>query len=332
MTTPLRWGIAGPGAIAAEMAAALTTSDEAEIVAVGSRSGERARRFAEDHGIARAHGSYADLFADDEVDVVYVATPHSSHAELTIAALDAGRHVLCEKPLGLDAGQVRAMADASRRADRFLMEAMWTWFLPPILEVRRRVAEGEIGRLRSIDADFCLAIDGPEGRHHDPALGGGALLDLGIYPVALAQLMAGPPETVRAVGQLGTTGVDVNLAAVLSHADGVVTTLRTGLEAAGTYAAHLVGTEGVIRIDAPFWCPTSFRVTPTGGPMERVDLPHAGLAHEAAHVTARIRDGHLRSDVIPLSASLILAETLDEIRQQVGVRYPHEAPMGRSGA
>ncbi|MGY6500946.1 MAG: Gfo/Idh/MocA family protein [Acidimicrobiales bacterium] len=332
MTTRLRWGLAGPGAIAGEMAAALATLDDAVAVAVGSRSLDRAERFASEHGIERAHGSYEELFADDAVDIIYVATPHSSHADLTIEALRAGRHVVCEKPLGLDAGQVRAMADASRRADRFLMEAMWTWFLPPILEVQRRLADGEIGRLRSIDADFCLAIEGPDGRHHDPALGGGALLDLGIYPVALAHLVAGPPTDVRALGQLGPTGVDVNLAAVLSHDDGVVTTLRTGLEAAGTYTAHLVGTEGIIRLDAPFWCPTSFRVTTADGRSERIDAPHQGLAHEAAHAMARIRDGHLRSDVIPLSASLALAETLDEIRRQVGVRYPHETRARRAGA
>lgn len=325
MTAPLRWGLAGPGSIAAEMAAALATLDDALVSAVGSRSSERAERFASDHGIARAHGSYEALFADDEVDIVYVAAPHSAHADLTIAALAAGRHVLCEKPLALDAVQVQTMTEAARRADRFLMEAMWTWFLPPILEVKRRVDDGEIGRLRSIDADFCLAVAGPEGRHHDPALGGGALLDLGIYPIALAQLFAGTPTDIRALGHLGTTGVDVNLAAVLSHEDGVLTTLRTGLDAAGTFTAHLVGSTGIIRIDAPFWCPTSYRISRVDGASERVEVLHGGLAHEAAHAMARIRDGHRESDVIPLSASLALAETLDEIRAQVGVRYPHEA-------
>lgn len=320
--SPLRWGVAGPGAIASAMARALRHVDGAELVAVGSRSAERATAFADRFDVPRRHDSYEALFADDEVDLVYVATPHSSHHELTLAALAAGRHVLCEKAFAVNARQAREMVEAARSADRFLMEAMWTWFLPPIVELRRRLAAGEIGQVRAFEANFSIAVPGPTGRHHELALAGGALLDLGVYPVALSRFLLGPPVEVRAAGHLGPTAVDVNLGVVASHPDGAVSVFHTGLEARSSHWAEIVGTEGVVRIDPPFWGTTGFTVDRHDGEPERVEVPHHGLAHEAAHAVERIRAGFGESDVISLDTSIEIMATLDEIRRQVGVTYP----------
>jgi len=311
---PIRWGIAGPGWIGGRMVEALRTLPDAEVVAVGSRSADRAAEFASRYGVPHAHGTYDDLFADADVDVVYLAGPHSTHRDQALAALAAGRHVVCEKAFALDAVQAREMVGAARGAGLFLMEAMWTWFLPPIVEICRRIAEGEIGRIRALRADFAIAVTGDQGRHRNPDLGGGALLDLGVYPVSLAHLLLGPPRQVVALGELGPTGVDTNLGAVLEHADGALTTMYTGLDAPSGMSAEIVGTEGLIRLDPPFWCTESFLVDRHDAPTTRVDMPHAGLAHEAAHAMDRIRAGELESDVISLDQSISVMETLDRIR------------------
>lgn len=319
---PLRWGIAGPGWIGEQMVAALATLPDAEVVAVGSRSTARAESFAAHHGIPHAHGSYDALFDDDDIDIVYVAGPHNTHRDLSIGALRAGRHVVCEKPIALDAHQAGEMADAARAADRFLMEAMWTWFLPPIIDIGRRIASGEIGKVRALQADFALKATDETGRHRDPALGGGGLLDLGIYPVSLGHLLLGAPTRVVALGEIGPTGVDTNLGAVLEHANGALTVLYTGLDGASGWRAEVVGTEGVIRLAPPFWCTTAFTVDRHDGQPERVEMPHGGLAHEAAHAMDRIRAGARESDLIPLATSVSVMQTVDEIRGLVHGQAP----------
>jgi predicted dehydrogenase len=320
MTPVLRWGIAGPGWIGGRMVEALRTLPDAEVVAVGSRDVGRARGFADRHGISVAHGSYEDLFADANVDIVYLAGPHSTHRDQAVAALVAGRHVVCEKAFALDARQAREMADAARAAQRFLMEAMWTWFLPPIIEIRRRIAAGEIGQVRALRADFAIHVLGDEGRHRNPELGGGALLDLGVYPVSLGHLLLGPARRVAALGELGPTGVDTNLGAVLEHDHGALTVLYTGLDASSGMAAEIIGTGGIIRLEPPFWCTEAFVVDRHDGRPERVEMPHAGLAHEAAHAMDRIRSGAVESDVIALDDSIAVMSTLDQIREQVAPR------------
>ena len=322
MPEPLRWGVAGPGSIAGTMATALGKLDDAEVVAVGSRSPERAAAFAERHGIRRAHGTYDDLFADPDFDIVYVATPHSAHCEMTTAALEAGKHVLCEKAFALNAAEARQMAATARRCGRFLMEGMWTWFLPPIIEMQRRIDAGEIGDVRVIQANFGFALPGETGRHRELALAGGALLDLGVYPLALTRLLLGPPDTIRAVGHLGPTDVDVNLGIVLGHPNGAVGVLHAGLDAYTSLTAEIDGTAGIITLAPPFWGTEELTVNRHDGKPETVAGRHDGLAHEAAHVMARIRAGHLESDVLPLDTTVSMMETLDEIRAQIGMRYP----------
>ena len=322
-TTPLRWGIASTGGIAAAMVRALATLPDAEVVAVGSRTQEAADEFAARFDVPRAHGSHADLCADDGVDVVYVASPHSHHRDMTIAALDAGRHVLCEKAFALNAGQAREMVDAARRNERFLMEAMWMWFIPAVVEAKRRVDTGAIGEVVAVHADFSLPIRDENGRHRRADLAGGALLDLGIYPLSIARFLLGEPTEVRALGRLTGQGVDDVLGAVLQFPSGAVATLSTTLEGMGHHDARIVGTEGSMVIDAPFWHSDAVSIT-SDGTTERIEIPNGGLAHEAAHAMERVRGGHLESDVLPLATTLANMELMDEIRRQVGVVYPEE--------
>ncbi len=321
---PIRWGIAATGKIAASMYEALNSLPDATVTAVGSRSPEAAASFAARFGIPRAHGTYDDLFADPDVDIVYVASPHSHHHQMTIAALDAGKHVLCEKAFAVNAGQAREMVDAARRNDRFLMEAMWTWFIPAVVEVRRRVAAGEIGEPTIVDADFGIRVTDLDGRHHRPDLAGGALLDLGIYPISFARYLLGEPVGVSARGTLTAAGVDATVAGAVSFAGGGVGVFHTTLALQTSLSATIYGTEGRIDVDAPFWFPTRFTLHRSGREPERVEIDHGGLAHEAQHAMDRIRAGHLESDVIPLATTVSTMELLDEIRAQVGVVYPEE--------
>lgn len=205
----IRWGILATGGIAGVFAEALRESAGAEIVAVGSRSADGARRFADHHGIPHAHGSYTDLAADPDVDAIYIATPHAFHERDTILCLEDGKHVICEKPLAINAEQARRMIDAARAADRLLMEAMWTRFLPSTRRLVEIIVSGMIGEPRSFSADFRIAPPfDPTSRLFDPALGGGALLDLGVYAVSMAHHLFGPPEEVEGDAVIGPTGVD----------------------------------------------------------------------------------------------------------------------------
>ena len=329
---PIRWGIASTGSIAGSMTEALRSLDDpstgAEVVAVGSRTQEAADAFAARFEIPHAHGSYDDLFADDDVDIVYIASPHTAHCDMTIAALRAGKHVLCEKPFAVNAADARRMVAAAREHGCFLMEAMWTYFIPAVVDVKRRLDAGEIGDLTVIEADFGITVLDENGRHRRLDLAGGALLDLGIYPIALGRFLTGHPvggvADVRALARLGATHVDSTLGGVLRFDNDVISVFHTSLDVTSTLRATVIGTAGRIDIDPPFWCGNGFTVYRHGQPAEHIDLPSQGLAHEAAHAMARLRGGHLESDVIPLDVSIGTMEILDEIRAQVGVTYPGE--------
>ncbi len=320
----VRWGIAATGGIAASMCEALATLPDARIVAVGSRSQESADAFAKRFDIQRAHGTYDDLWADDEVDVVYIASPHSHHHAMTIAALDAGKHVLCEKAFALNAAQAREMVAAAERNDRFLMEAMWTWFIPAVVEVRRRVLDGEIGELKVVEANFGIPMFDPDGRHRRADLAGGAMLDLGIYPVTFARFLAGDPVEAKVLGSLGDSGVDATVGGVVSYSSGAIGVFHTSLDMLSSLGASVFGTLGRIDVDAPFWHSPGFTVRITGEEPVHVDMPNLGLAHEAQHAMDRLRAGHRESDVIPLATTVSTMELLDDIRAQLGVVYPEE--------
>ena len=324
MTDTIRWGVAGTGNISNSMAEALAGIDAASIVAVGSRTQGAADEFAARHSIPSAHSSYDALWADPDVDVVYVGAPHSEHRAMTIAALDADKHVVCEKAFAINAAEAREMIDAARRNDRFLMEAMWSWFMPGWHDLRSRIAAGAIGEVVAVDANFCLSIDDESGRHRRPDLAGGALLDLGIYPLSLGRFLLGEPVEVRALGRLTNQGVDGLVGGVMLHREGAVTTFTTSIDAVSDLSARIVGTTGRVEIAAPFWFPSSFTIHRDGSDPERVECPNRGLAHEADHAMDRIRAGAVESDIQTWAATLANMELMDEIRAQLGVVYPSE--------
>ncbi|MFK7918421.1 MAG: Gfo/Idh/MocA family protein [Ilumatobacter sp.] len=321
--TPIRWGIASTGNISNSMATALAGIDGADVVAIGSRTQERADAFATKHSIANAHGSHTSLCADPDVDVIYIGSPHNEHRSMTIEALEAGKHVLCEKAFALNASEANDMIEAARSADRFLMEAMWSWFMPAWHELRERIHAGVVGDVVSLDANFSIPILDPDGRHRRIDLGGGALLDLGIYPLSIARFLLGEPTEVRALGRLTAAGIDAAVAGSLLHDSGAVSTFSTSLDGQSDLSARIVGTAGSIVVHAPFWFPSSFTIT-AGGDSETVEVPNRGLAHEAEHTMECIRAGRTESDIQTFAATLANMELMDEIRRQIGVFYPSE--------
>lgn len=312
------------------MATALAEIDGAEISAVGSRTQAAADEFAAKFSIPKAYGSFDELCADADVDVVYIGSPHSEHHAMTLAALAAGKHVLCEKAFALNAPEAQEMIDAARTADRFLMEAMWSWFMPGWHELRRRIGDGAIGDVVSLDANFSLLNTNPDGRHRRLDLGGGALLDLGIYPLSIARFLLGEPTDSRALGRLTAGGVDASIAGTLLHDSGAVSTFTTSLDGQSDLTARIVGTAGTITVHAPFWCPTVFTIY-VDGDSETVDTPHRGLAHEAEHTMECIRNGNTESNIQTWAATLANMELMDQIRYQVGVVYPSETGPSEAG-
>ena len=322
MTTPIRWGILSTGAIAATFVDDLRLLPEAVITAVGSRTEEAAKQFAATHGIPTAHGSWRALAEDPEVDVVYVATPHSGHVAATMTVLDAGKAALTEKPVALDAAQATGLFDAARERNLFLMEAMWTRFNPVVRRAQELVAAGAIGRVTSVSADFgFLAPDDETHRLHARALGGGALLDLGIYPATIAHLFLGPPDEIRAWADLGPQGTDRNTAMILGYASGALASLTCSLVSATPWLAVVAGTDG--RIELPsVMCPQHLTLH-RGESTEVIDLSYRGKGYhfEAAEVNRCLREGLTESPTMPHAESLAVLTTLDRVRAQIGVSY-----------
>jgi len=324
MTNVTRWGILGTGNIAQQFARGLKTLPDAELVAVGSRHATTAQAFAETFGARRAHGSYEALAADPDIEVVYVATPHTMLAENTLLCLDAGKAVLCEKPFALNAREAQEMVGAARRKSLFLMEAMWTRFFPLMGRLRDLIETGRIGEVRLLQADFGFrgAFE-PEGRLYNPTLGGGALLDVGVYPVSLASYLLGTPRAVSSRAHLGETGVDEQNAVILSYENGALALLASAIRTDTPQEAHILGTAGSVRLPAPWWQPTRMVVTDAAGEEEfSSPLPHNGYPYEAAEVRRCLEAGLLESPVMPLGETLAVMGTLDSCRAQWGLRYP----------
>ena len=322
----IRWGVAGPGGIAAQFADAMRLVDNGEVVAVASRSLKRADAYGDRFDVSRRYGSYDELAADDGVDAIYVATPQSRHEVDTLTYLRAGRHVLCEKPLALNARQARRMVQEARDRGVFLMEAIWSRFLPAYRSLGEVLASGRIGEPLLVEADFGFrAPVDPHHRHFDLELGGGALLDLGIYPVQLCSLVLGPIEQVASVGIVGRTGVDEHVAAVLRHAGGGLGVVKAAIRVNMTCTARVAGTEGSIDLPAFMHCPQSLTVH-AGGITEEIDASYEGdgLRFEIEEVHRCIAAGLIESPTMTLGESIALAEVLDAIRAEVGVVYPGE--------
>ena len=321
VTGPIRWGVAGTGGIASSFVADFAKLDDGEIAAVGSRSADSATAFAAERGIERAHGSYEALAADPDIDAIYVAGIQPVHASHTELFLDAGKHVLVEKPIALNVAQVDSMIAAAARNDRFLMEAMWMRFNPAHVEMMRRIEAGAIGEVRRVVGDFSLAIPFDEShRLWDRRKGGGALLDLGIYPFTLAWWVLGPPTRVDATGHVSPTGVDDEVSLLCSWEGGASATLTTALRLPGTLTARIEGTEGSSELPAPAHCIDRMTLR-RGSEVEEFGAGAGGLHHQVVEVHRCLRDGERESPRMPLATSRAIIERFDAVRAQLGVRY-----------
>jgi predicted dehydrogenase len=324
MSDMVRWGILGTGKIARAFAVGLLDTPGAVLAAVGSRSFATAEAFGAEFGALASYGSYQELADAGDVDLVYIATPHTLHAENARMALEAGKGVLCEKPFTINRREAEQVVALARAKKLFLMEAMWTRFMPALAEVRRIIASGEIGAVSHLSADFgFVAGVRPEHRVLNHALGGGALLDLGIYPLSIAAALLGPIESVQAQAEIGVTGVDLQTAFTLKHAGGGMSTCSCSLRARTPVELTVSGELGHIRIDTMFHRAKTVTVSLADGVLRTVPTPFIGngYAHEAIEAQRCWRAGLTESDVMPLDETLALMGVLDTIRGQIGLRY-----------
>jgi predicted dehydrogenase len=325
--TEIRWGVVGPGRIAEKVVEDFAVVDGARAVAVASRSLDRARDFAGRHGIDRAHGSYAAILADPDVDVLYVATPHPQHHAIALGALRAGKALLVEKAFTATVAGAQEVAAVSEQTGVFAMEAMWTRFQPAVVRLRELVADGAIGEVRSVQADLGVQREfDPTDRLFARELGGGALLDLGVYVVSFAQMLLGDPDTVTATGSLFETGVDAEASVLLGYADGRSAALMCSLRNALPGQARVFGTTGWIDVLPRFHHPQTIVLHRAGAEPEEITLPQlgAGYAHELIEVGECLRAGRRESTVMPLADTLAVQRVLEDAAGRLGVTFAED--------
>ncbi|WP_214407503.1 Gfo/Idh/MocA family protein [Pseudonocardia lacus] len=324
----VRWAVVGPGRIASKVVGDFVHVPGAELVAVASRSAERGAAFAAVHGIARVHTSYADVVADPEVDALYIATPHPQHRAVTLAALRAGKAVLVEKAFTVTPAATREIVDVAERTGTFAMEGMWTRFQPAVVRMRELIADGAIGEVRSVAADLGVRppVD-PIDRFYNPAIGGGALFDVGVYPISFAQMVLGDPDTVAVTGSLAATGVDVEEAVQLGYADGRSASLFASLLCATPGQARVYGTAGWIDVLPRFHHPDTIVLHRAGHEPETITRPAlgGGYSHELIEVTECVAAGRPQSAVMPLADTVAVQDVMGEVAERLGM-VVHEGP------
>lgn len=322
----IQWGILGPGSISHQFATGLQSAAGAKLLAVGSRSQAKADAFADKFGAPKRHASYEALAADPDIHVIYIATPHPQHKDAALLCLEHGKAVLCEKPFTVNAKEAEEVIASARAKDLFVMEAMWSRFFPAMAHVRKLIADGAIGEVRMLQADFGFraGVD-PSSRLFNLAMAGGGLLDVGVYPISLASMLFGTPTDIAGVAQIGETGVDEQAAISLKYAGGQLAALTTGVRINTPQEAHILGTDGSIKLHAPWWKAAKITVT-AGGKSEELDLPFEGqgMNYEAEEVGNCLRAGKSESDLLPLDETLSIMRTTDTLRGQWGLKYPME--------
>ncbi|WP_102158544.1 Gfo/Idh/MocA family protein [Zhihengliuella halotolerans] len=329
--TSLRWGILATGGISGMFARDARTAG-LTLAAVGSRSAGAAEEFAAEHSIPRAHASYAELAADDGVDIIYVGTPHPWHFENALLALEHGKHVLVEKPFTLNQREAIILRETARARGLLLLEAMWTRYLPHMIRIHQIIDAGGLGEIRALTTDHTQSLPtDPEHRLNALSLGGGALLDVGVYPVSFAWDILGRPETIKASARLGDTGADTEIATVFTHASGAVSTTLSSIRSAGPNRASIIGTQGRIEIDPIWFAPTSFtHYGPDGAVVEQYvsEVDGRGMQFQALAAERFVASGDLAGDELTIDETVEIMGTLDEIRAQVGLTYPQESTAG----
>ncbi len=335
MADEIRWGILATGKIAQTFARDLALVPDATLAAVGSRRLAAAQAFADENGGGAAYGSYEELVADPGVDVIYIATPHAFHLDNARLCFEAGKHVLCEKPVTLDTADAEEMVRLAGKHDRFLMEAMWTACHPVIRELRTRLAAGEFGRPRHLHAELGFRVDaGPDNRMLDPALGASALLDMGIYPLTFAHLMLGAAEQLHATADRSDRGIDLDIAVAGRYPSGVLATMTASMTSYSSRAAAIATDQGRIHLD-DFHHPTKAVFTPyvegrgswtvePGDPVEvlgQEPVVGQGYSHEIEEVGRCLRAGLRESALVPHEQTLTILRQMDDLREQVGVAF-----------
>ncbi|MFD4422625.1 Gfo/Idh/MocA family protein [Agromyces sp. NPDC058484] len=327
MTDRLRWGILATGGIARAFTNDLKLNGFT-VQAVGSRSQSAADGFAAEFGIPNAHGSYAALAADPEVDAVYVSTPHPLHAASARLMLESGKHVLVEKPFTLNAREAQQLADFAAERGLLVLEAMWTRYLPHMVRIREIIAEGTLGEVRSLIADHTQKLsDDPVHRINALELGGGALLDLGIYPISFSWDLFGAPLTIQSTATFKRTGADAQIATIFGYGGARVASLLSASDTLGPNTASVLGTLARIEIDRVWYTPTSFSVIGADGAVLeefRSEVAGRGMHFQAEAVERLVAEGNLRGDTLTIDESVAIMGTLDAIRAEIGLRYPGE--------
>ena len=318
----IRWGILGCGAIAHKFRQSMRAVDSGEIVACASRTPGKAAAFAHDQKVADSYESYHALLARNDIDAVYIATTHNFHYEMSLLALDAGKAVLCEKPLSVNAEQTREIAAKAREKGLFLMEGMWTRFLPAIRQLRSWLDAGMIGSLQMVRADFCIgAAFNPANRLFNPDLAGGAVLDAGIYPISMASyIMGSQPQDIAALAKIGETGVDEQTACVFRYPDGRMALLSTAVSSGSENRLEVVGSDGRIVIPTAFLGATEVELHLRGGEITRKVLPFPGsqgFRFEIQAANEALLSGKTECSEMPIDETIAIAETLDRVLARI---------------
>jgi len=329
MKQTIKWGIIGCGGIANKFAESAVVVDGVKVIAAASRTPGKAEAFAEKHKIENYYSDYAELLENDEVDAVYVATTHNFHYQNVKQVLEANIPVLCEKPFTVNAGEMRSLIVLAERKQLFMMEAMWTRFLPAVRQVRMWLAEDIIGTIKQIRATFGFLFPfDPNHRLFNLDLAGGAVLDAGIYPLSFANMvMKQKPVEVKALGEIGTTGVDEQSSYLLKYKSGCLAFLNSTVNAPVASRAEVIGTKGRITIPKSFLNAQEVWLELQNQEPIQKKFPYkddTGFKFEIEAASESIRNGLLENAIMPLSDTLQLMETIDEIKNQLGLRYAND--------
>ena len=322
-----RWGIIGTGGIARAFATDISLLDDQIVAAVGSRNLQKAESFVKNIPGAKAYGSYEELMKDSQIDAIYVATPHPSHKENVISALNASKPVLCEKPFAVNVAQAKEMVAAAKANNVALMEAMWARFLPHYSKIREIVSSGVLGLITTIHADHGQRLaDQNIPRLVEPSLAGGALLDLGIYPISFAHMILGVPQSITATAVFTNKGVDAQSSMIFDYSNGAQAVLNTTMIAQTPCTAVIAGLNGFLEVNRTFYNPTSMRLTLFDG--TTTDFPSDykghGLREQAVEFARVVKSGAKESPILAWADTIAIMEIMDTVRSQIGLKYPFE--------
>jgi len=324
MKQPYRWGILGAGRIAEKFCTALNFVEGSEVYAVASRDVDKAKAYAQKFNAARFYNNYDDLIDDEQVDIIYIATPHAFHYEQTIACLQHKKAVLCEKPMSLGYGQTKQMIEAANENMVFLMEGMWTGCMPFMEKIKALIMEDTIGSIQCLSADFGFTAPVDlESRLYNKSLGGGAMMDVGVYPLYLATAILGAPSQLKVISRLASTGVDEYINIALQYPTGQTAQLLSSIVFNTNIEASILGTKGRINIKNPWFKATDFSVHLNDGSVENFSLPHLsnGFEHEIKEVMHCLSNGLLQSEKVPHQLSLLMSKITGEVLKEAGVVY-----------